>query len=57
MTTIVVGSGVYYVDNRPGWIPDGSNFRLRSGEVTATYEEMNSRTNFDLGSQQQTFYC
>lgn len=55
-TTIVVEPGVYYVDNRPGWIPDGSNFRLRSGEVTATYEEMNSRTNFDLQDPNNRLY-
>lgn len=55
-TTIVVEPGVYYVDNRPGWIPDGSNFRLRSGEVTATYEEMTARSNFNLQDPNNRLY-
>ena len=34
-TTILLYPGDHIVDNRPGWIPDGSNnFRLRTGQTT-----------------------
>lgn len=55
-TTIVIEPGVYFVDNRPGWIPDGSNFRLRSGEVTTTYSDLNSTSNFDLQDPNNRLY-
>ena len=34
-TTILLYPGDHIVDNRPGWIPDGSNnFRLRGGQIS-----------------------
>jgi hypothetical protein len=48
-TTILLYPGDHVVDNRPGWIPDGANnFRLRSGEVSADFDQFTLTTSFDL---------
>ena len=56
-TTIVLYPGDHYVDNRPGWIPDGSsNFRLRSGATSFDFGEFSSATDFDITSANNALY-
>ena len=47
-TTIVLTPAEYFVDNRPGWIPDGSIFRQRNGSTTSSFPELTTASNFDL---------
>ena len=47
-TTIVLQPADYVVDNRPGWIPDGSVFRQRDGSSTSSFPELTTASNFDL---------
>ena len=47
-TTIVLTPAEYFVDNRPGWIPDGSVFRQRNGSTTSSFPELTTASNFDL---------
>jgi len=48
-TTILLSPGEHYVDNRPGWIPDGSNnFRLRDGTTSGDFSAFSSTSNFDI---------
>jgi hypothetical protein len=51
-TTILIYPGDHVVDNRPGWIPDGTNnFRLRNGTVHhLILSPFDLTTNFDLTS-------
>ena len=50
-TTILLYPGEHVVDNRPGYIPDGSNnFRLRNGQTTDDLSAFDLTTNFDLES-------
>jgi len=46
-TTIVL-QPADVVDNRPGWIPDGSIFRQRDGSSTSSFPELTTASNFDL---------
>lgn len=56
-TTILVYPGDHIVDNRPGWIPDGSgNFRLRNGLTSADYPAWDLTTDFDLESPNNSLY-
>jgi hypothetical protein len=56
-TTILLYPGEHLVDNRPGWIPDGSlNFRLRSGLVSSDFLEWDLSTNFDLTTENNALY-
>ena len=56
-TTIILGAGEHYVDNRPGWIPDGANnFRLRSGSTSADFGELTNVTIFDLTDANNILY-
>ena len=57
-TTIIVYPGDYSIDNRPGWIPDGSIFRLRSGgtETAASFPEWDPLTLYDLTSADNALY-
>jgi len=47
-TTIVLTPAEYFVDNRPGWIPDGSIFYQRNGSTTSSFPELTTASNFDL---------
>jgi len=48
-TTILLYPGDHVVDNRPGWIPDGSNnFRLRNGTTSDDFPPFDLTTSFDL---------
>ena len=56
-TTIVLYPGDHLVDNRPGWIPDGTaNYRLRSGATSSDFGEFSSVTDFDLTSANNSLY-
>ena len=56
-TTIVLYPGDHFVDNRPGWIPDGiSNFRLRSGATSSDFTEFSNTTDFDVTSANNVLY-
>ena len=56
-TTILLYPGEHLVDNRPGWIPDGSgNFRLRNGLTSADFPSFSLTTNFDLASDNNALY-
>jgi hypothetical protein len=56
-TTILLYPGEHIVDNRPGWIPDGANnFRLRSGEVSADFDQFALTTSFDLTNPNNQLY-
>ena len=50
-TTILLYPGDHVVDNRPGYIPDGSNnYRLRNGSVTNDLPALDLTSNLDLTS-------
>ncbi len=56
-TTIVLYPGDHFVDNRPGWIPDGaSNYRLRSGATSSDFGEFTGVTDFDITSANNSLY-
>ena len=56
-TTILVYPGEHVVDNRPGWIPDGTgNFRLRNGTQSADYTAWDITTNFDVNTFNNALY-
>lgn len=56
-TTIVLYPGDHIVDNRPGWIPNGSgNFRLRSGASSNDFPPFDLTTNFDLTTADNHLY-
>jgi len=56
-TTIVLYPGDHFVDNRPGWIPDGaSNYRLRSGATSSDFGEFSATTDFDITSANNALY-
>ena len=49
--------GEHVVDNRPGWIPDGSgNFRLRNGLTSSDFPSFSLTTNFDLAAENNALY-
>ena len=50
-TTVLLYPGDHVVDNRPGYIPDGSNnYRLRNGSLTDNLSQFDLSSNFDLAS-------
>jgi len=50
-TTILLYPGEHIVDNRPGFIPDGSNnFRLRNGSTSNDLPPLDLTSNLDLAS-------
>jgi len=50
-TTVLLYPGDHTLDNRPGFIPDGSNnFRLRDGTTSDNLPPFDLTTNFDLDS-------
>ena len=56
-TTILLYPGEHVVDNRPGWIPDGSgNFRLRNGLTSSDFPSFSLTTNFDLAAENNALY-
>jgi hypothetical protein len=56
-TTILIYPGDHLVDNRPGWIPDGSNnFRLRNGTTSNNISPFDLTSNFDLSVADNELY-
>ena len=56
-TTILLYPGEHVVDNRPGWIPDGSgNFKLRNGLTSSDFPSFSLTTNFDLSTENNALY-
>jgi hypothetical protein len=56
-TTILLYPGEHTVDNRPGWIPDGTNnFRLRNGSTSDNLPPFDLTTNFDLTTTSNELY-
>jgi hypothetical protein len=56
-TTILLYPGDHIVDNRPGWIPDGSNnFRLRNGQTSNDFPPFDITTNFDITTTDNALY-
>ena len=60
-TTILVYPGEHIIDNRPGWIPDGTsggvtNFRLRNGTTSTSFSQFDLTTNFDLSTEDNALY-
>ena len=56
-TTVLVYPGDHVVDNRPGWIPDGTNnFRLRNGSTSDDLPPWDLTTNFDLNTPANELY-
>ena len=56
-TTVLIYPGEHVVDNRPGYIPDGSdNYRLRDGTTTDNFPPFDLTTNFDLDPPNNELY-
>jgi len=56
-TTILVYPGDHLIDNRPGWIPDGTNsFKLRNGTTSSDFSQFDLSTNFDLTTDGNALY-
>ena len=56
-TTILRYPGDHVVDNRPGWIPDGSgNFRDRFGSTSSDFSAWDLTTNFELANVNNALY-
>ena len=56
-TTILLYPGEHIVDNRPGWIPDGSgNFKLRNGTTSSDFPAWSLTTNYDLTTFNNALY-
>ena len=50
-TTILIYPGEHTIDNRPGYIPDGTNnYRLRNGGTTNDLPQYDLNSNFDVNS-------
>ena len=56
-TTILLYPGEHYIDNRPGFIPNGqNNYLTRSGASTSDLPEYELNTNFDVQSVTNELY-
>ena len=56
-TTIMLSPAEHTIDNRPGWIPDGSNnFSLRNGTTSSDFSPFNSTSNFDITTTDNALY-
>ena len=55
-TTIILYPGDHIVDNRPGWIPDGGSFKLRSSETSSNFGDWDLLSNFDLTTADNQLY-
>ena len=56
-TTIVLGAGDHYIDNRPGYIPSGSNnFITRAGQTTSDFPELSNVSKFNLNEADNILY-
>ena len=56
-TTILLYPGEHFIDNRPGYIPNGqNNYLTRSGASTSDLPEYELNTNFDVQSVTNELY-
>ena len=56
-TTILLFPGDHVIDNRPGYIPDGSgNFRTRFGSTTSDFSAWDLTTNYELANSNNALY-
>ena len=56
-TTIYLAPGEHYIDNRPGWIPNGAdNFLLRNGNSSDDFSEFSSTSNFNIEDENNILY-
>jgi hypothetical protein len=56
-TTILLYPGDHVIDNRPGWIPDGSaNFIRRDGTTSSDFSAWDLTTVFDLTNANNALY-
>ena len=56
-TTVLLAPGDHVIDNRPGWIPNGSNnFLLRNGNSSDDFSEFSSTTNFNIEDENNALY-
>ena len=55
-TTIMLSPGEHFVDNRPGWIPDGNSFKLRNGLTSSEFSQFDVFTNFDVKDSNNQLY-
>jgi hypothetical protein len=56
-TTVLLYPGEHIVDNRPGWIPLGSNtYQLRNGTTSLDLSPFDTTTNFDLTFENNTLF-
>ena len=55
-TSILLYPGDHLIDNRPGLIPNGSNFLFRNGTPTVDFEPFDLRSNFDLTTDNNELY-
>jgi hypothetical protein len=56
-TSIYLFPGTHYIDNRPGWIPTGSNtFLLRSGINSNDFQSFSNTSNFDITDGNNILY-
>jgi hypothetical protein len=55
-TSILLYPGDHLVDNRPGLIPTGSNFRFRNGSPTSDFTQFSAQSNFDLTTDNNELY-
>ena len=56
-TTIMLSPAEHVIDNRPGWIPDGTNnYQLRDGTTSSDFSPFNSTSNFDLTTTDNALY-
>ena len=55
-TTVYLAPGQHYIDNRPGWIPSGVSFRLRSGITSGDFTAFSNTSNFDVFDTNNDLY-
>ena len=56
-TTIYLAPGPHHIDNRPGWIPTGSNnYTLRSGITSNDFGAFNNTSNFNIFDTNNALY-
>jgi hypothetical protein len=56
-TTILLYPGEHVIDNRPGWIPTGTNtFLQRSSDVSSDFSPFSGTTDFNLESSNNQLY-
>ena len=55
-TTILLYPGEHLIDNRPGWIPEENNFRLRNNNTSSDFTEFTLTSNFDLEDTNNQLY-